>query len=73
MLGLSATVPKFVRRFGNLADEIRGAVNAYAEAVRDRSFPTEENVYLPEGQSSPSEELKRSWKLPRLQGAMAGI
>jgi 3-methyl-2-oxobutanoate hydroxymethyltransferase len=47
MLGLSATVPKFVRRFGNLASEIRRAVNGYAEAVRDRSFPAEENVYLP--------------------------
>ena len=49
MLGLSATVPKFVKRFGNLAGEIRAAVEAYAEAVRGRSFPTEENVYLPKG------------------------
>jgi 3-methyl-2-oxobutanoate hydroxymethyltransferase len=47
MLGLSATAPKFVKRFGNLRNEIEGAVRAYAEAVRDRSFPTEENVYLP--------------------------
>ena len=47
MLGLSAKPPKFVRRFGNLAEGIRAAVNDYAEAVRDRSFPGEENVYLP--------------------------
>ncbi|MCB1500328.1 MAG: 3-methyl-2-oxobutanoate hydroxymethyltransferase [Bauldia sp.] len=49
MLGLSARVPKFVRRFGNLAEGIREAVEAYAAAVRDRSFPAEENVYLPKG------------------------
>jgi 3-methyl-2-oxobutanoate hydroxymethyltransferase len=51
MLGLSATVPKFVKRFGNLAGEIRASVHAYAAAVRDRSFPSEENVYLPKGGS----------------------
>jgi 3-methyl-2-oxobutanoate hydroxymethyltransferase len=49
MLGLSAQVPKFVKRFGNLAEGIREAVEAYAAAVRDRSFPAEENVYLPKG------------------------
>ncbi len=47
MLGLSARPPKFVRRFGNLAEGIRAAVGDYAVAVRDRSFPGEENVYLP--------------------------
>jgi 3-methyl-2-oxobutanoate hydroxymethyltransferase len=56
MLGLSASVPKFVRRFGNLAGEIRGAVNAYAEAVRDRSFPAEENVYLPKANPLPAKD-----------------
>ncbi|HET7717445.1 MAG TPA: 3-methyl-2-oxobutanoate hydroxymethyltransferase [Bauldia sp.] len=45
MLGLSATVPKFVKRFGNLAGDIKAAVHAYAAAVRDRSFPAEDNVY----------------------------
>jgi 3-methyl-2-oxobutanoate hydroxymethyltransferase len=47
MLGLSATVPKFVKRFGNLRGEIEAAVRAYAEAVRGRAFPSEENVYKP--------------------------
>lgn len=47
MLGLSASPPKFVRRFGDLAAGIRTAVHDYAGAVRDRSFPGEENVYLP--------------------------
>ncbi len=45
MLGLSPWVPKFVKRFGNLADEIEGSVRSYVEAVRDRTFPAEDNVY----------------------------
>ncbi len=49
MLGLSANPPKFVHRFGNLAEGIRAAVGDYAAAVRGRSFPAEENVYLPRG------------------------
>ncbi|MBN9431789.1 MAG: 3-methyl-2-oxobutanoate hydroxymethyltransferase [Bosea sp.] len=47
MLGLSPRVPKFVKRFGSLAGMIEESVSAYAEAVRDRSFPGEENVYKP--------------------------
>jgi 3-methyl-2-oxobutanoate hydroxymethyltransferase len=53
MLGLSARAPKFVRRFGQLAEGIRTAVSDYAAAVRDRSFPGEENVYLPKGGTLP--------------------
>jgi len=53
MLGLSARAPKFVRRFGQLAEGIRTAVGDYAAAVRDRSFPGEENVYLPKGGALP--------------------
>jgi 3-methyl-2-oxobutanoate hydroxymethyltransferase len=45
MLGLSPRVPKFVRRFGNLADGIRQSVEGYANAVRDRSFPALEHTY----------------------------
>ncbi|MCX5479511.1 3-methyl-2-oxobutanoate hydroxymethyltransferase [Kaistia geumhonensis] len=47
MLGLSPRVPKFVKRFGSLAGMIEESVSAYAGAVRDRSFPGEENVYKP--------------------------
>ena len=45
MLGLSDRVPKFVKRFGSLGDQIREAVQGYAEAVRDRSFPAAEHTY----------------------------
>ena len=49
MLGLSPRVPKFVRRFGSLAEHIEEAVRAYADEVRARSFPASDNVYKPKG------------------------
>ncbi|CAI9119478.1 3-methyl-2-oxobutanoate hydroxymethyltransferase [Brytella acorum] len=45
MLGLTPRAPKFVRRFGTLGDAARGAVEAYAQAVRERSFPAEAETY----------------------------
>jgi 3-methyl-2-oxobutanoate hydroxymethyltransferase len=45
MLGLSERVPRFVRRFGELGVAADKAISAYAAAVRDRSFPNEEEVY----------------------------
>jgi 3-methyl-2-oxobutanoate hydroxymethyltransferase len=40
LLGLYEEIqPAFVRRFAQLAGQVRGAVGAYAEAVRDGSFP----------------------------------
>ena len=38
-------VPKFVERFGDVAGETRAAVNAYADAVRQRSFPGHHNLF----------------------------
>jgi len=45
MLGLSERVPKFVKRFGSVADHIREAVEAYVGEVRGRSFPAAEHTY----------------------------
>ncbi|HWW49757.1 MAG TPA: 3-methyl-2-oxobutanoate hydroxymethyltransferase [Xanthobacteraceae bacterium] len=45
MLGLSERVPKFVRRYGNLAAGIEEAIKGYAGDVRSRAFPGPENVY----------------------------
>jgi 3-methyl-2-oxobutanoate hydroxymethyltransferase len=45
MLGLSPRVPKFVKRYGDLADGIADAVKTYAEEVRSRQFPGREHVY----------------------------
>ena len=45
MLGLSPRVPKFVRMFGEVGQAIEGAIKAYAEEVRARSFPAPEHTY----------------------------
>ena len=45
MLGLSPKVPKFVKRYGDLAGGIESAIKAYAEEVRSRRFPAPEHVY----------------------------
>ena len=46
MLGLFERVPKFVRKFGNQRAATEEAVRAYADAVRERSFPGEDNLYV---------------------------
>jgi 3-methyl-2-oxobutanoate hydroxymethyltransferase len=45
MLGLSPRVPKFVKRYTQLGPSIDGAIKAYAEEVRARTFPAAEHVY----------------------------
>jgi 3-methyl-2-oxobutanoate hydroxymethyltransferase len=45
MLGMFERVPKFVKRYGDMADVVTGAVKEYAEQVRSRSFPTEDQIY----------------------------
>jgi 3-methyl-2-oxobutanoate hydroxymethyltransferase len=45
MLGLSPRVPKFVKRYGNLAPGIEDAIRGYAEEVRSRAFPGPDHVY----------------------------
>ena len=45
MMGLSPRVPKFVKEFGKVGEAIEGAIRAYADEVRERSFPAAENTY----------------------------
>jgi 3-methyl-2-oxobutanoate hydroxymethyltransferase len=45
MLGLSAWVPKFVKRYGDLGPAIEKAVADYAREVRSRAFPGPDQVY----------------------------
>lgn len=46
MLGLNTGhVPKFVKQYGTLAEDIDKAVAAYAAEVRCRAFPAESNLY----------------------------
>ena len=45
MLGLSPRVPKFVKEFGQVGTAIDTAIKAYADEVRNRQFPGDENTY----------------------------
>ena len=45
MLGMFERVPKFVKRYQDMASVVEGAVKDYAEEVRSRSFPTEDQTY----------------------------
>jgi 3-methyl-2-oxobutanoate hydroxymethyltransferase len=45
MLGMFERVPRFVKRYGTIAEEISAAAELYAKEVRDRSFPGAEQIY----------------------------
>jgi len=47
MLGMFERVPRFVKRYENIAETIGNAATRYAEDVRNRNFPTEDQVYRP--------------------------
>ncbi|WP_327751700.1 3-methyl-2-oxobutanoate hydroxymethyltransferase [Sphingobium sp. SJ10-10] len=47
MLGMFERVPRFVKRYENIAETIEKAAVQYAEDVRNRNFPTEDQVYRP--------------------------
>lgn len=45
MLGMFERVPKFVKRYQDMAGVVEGAVKEYAGEVRSRSFPTADQIY----------------------------
>jgi 3-methyl-2-oxobutanoate hydroxymethyltransferase len=45
MLGLSPQVPKFVKEFASLGEQIAKAAEAYANDVRARKFPEQKHTY----------------------------
>ena len=47
MLGMFERVPRFVKRYENLAEVISTAAEHYADEVRARSFPTADQTYQP--------------------------
>jgi len=47
MLGMFDRVPRFVKKYENLADRIEAAVVSYASEVRSRMFPTADQTYQP--------------------------
>jgi 3-methyl-2-oxobutanoate hydroxymethyltransferase len=54
LLGLTeGRAPRFVKRYANLAEEIRHALETYAAEVRDRTYPGHEHTY-----AMPEDELE---------------
>ena len=47
MLGMFERVPRFVKKYGDLAGEITDKVEQYASEVRARTFPTADQTYQP--------------------------
>ena len=47
MLGMFERVPRFVKRYEEIAETISAAAARYAAEVRDRSFPGIEQTYQP--------------------------
>lgn len=62
MLGLSPTVPKFVKKFAELGAAIEDAVKDYAAEVRARLFPAKEHVYA---MAKPASEAQRVTKMSK--------
>jgi 3-methyl-2-oxobutanoate hydroxymethyltransferase len=54
LLGLTeGRAPRFVKRYANLAEEIRGSLSTYAAEVRSGAYPAEEHTY-----AMPEDELE---------------
>ncbi len=49
MLGMFERVPRFVKRYEDIAGVIDRTVARYAEEVRARTFPSEDQTYQPKG------------------------
>jgi 3-methyl-2-oxobutanoate hydroxymethyltransferase len=47
MVGMFERVPRFVKRYAEVAETISGAAARYAEEVRARTFPGKEQTYQP--------------------------
>lgn len=48
MIGMFDWTPKFVRKFGHIREDIQKSVEEYAAAVRERSFPGDSLLRLPQ-------------------------
>lgn len=47
MLGMFERVPRFVKKYGNIAETIEQTAARYAEEVRNRNFPGADQTYQP--------------------------
>jgi 3-methyl-2-oxobutanoate hydroxymethyltransferase len=65
MLGLSPSVPRFVKKYAELGRAIEDAVKAYAAEVRGSQFPSRDHVYaMIKGQAPPARVTKMSKTKP---------
>jgi 3-methyl-2-oxobutanoate hydroxymethyltransferase len=62
MLGLSPSVPRFVKRFAELGQAIENAVKDYASEVRSRQFPGPSHVY---GMAKKKDSVARVTKMSK--------
>lgn len=60
MLGMSERVPRFCKKYADLAQDVPQALRAYHDEVKSRTFPEENtNTYdMPEEEWRRFEELK---------------
>ena len=55
MLGMFEKIkPKFAKRYLNLSEEIRNAINSYVKDVKEEKFPSQEHTF-----SMEKEELEK--------------
>jgi len=47
LLGYSDMQPKYVKQYANLNNDIKAAIELYAQEVKSRAFPAAENIYFP--------------------------
>jgi 3-methyl-2-oxobutanoate hydroxymethyltransferase len=65
MLGLSPSVPRFVKKYAELGRAIENAVKAYATDVRASQFPSRDHVYaMIKGQEPSARVTKMSKTKP---------
>ena len=69
MLGLSPSVPKFVKEFAQLAQGIEDAVAGYAREVRERNFPAPEHTYAMKGGEAGKPAPGQATKRPKMTGS----
>lgn len=46
MLGMTGRVPKFVKMFANIGEEMKNAFRAYDEEIKNGAFPTEAQTFV---------------------------
>ena len=73
LLGMDDSfAPRFLKRYDDLAGRIRGAVNSYADEVRQGSFPTAEHSFShKKGKKAPHKEATPAREEPEQQEELA--